>query len=260
MAASRANDPLGTAAIDTVSIAVSTVIFALRSDDGVGADTDDPTIWLPLVRRIREPFDGRWALPGGPLLAHEGLTDAAARSLSDTTGLAPRYLEQLYAFGDVDRSPDLRVVSIVYWALVDSAEARRALVGQNVRWFPADRLPRLAFDHNAIVEYAVRRLRTRVEYSDIARALLGETFTLSELRSVHEAVLQRRLDPANFRRQVESGGHLEPTGETRRSGAHRPARLYRYAASTTREAAPTTREATPSPAPPRTSTSYSEKP
>jgi 8-oxo-dGTP diphosphatase len=207
---------------------VSTVVFALRTDDGVGSDSEDPTIWLPLVRRIREPHDGRWALPGGPLDASEGLSDAAARSLSETTGLAPRYLEQLYAFGDVGRSPGGRVVSIVYWALVDGAEARRVHVGQNVRWFPADRLPRLAFDHNAIVEYALWRLRTKMEYSDIARALLGETFTLSELRAVHEAVLQRRLDPANFRRQVDAHGRLEATGDTRRSGAHRPARLYRF--------------------------------
>ncbi|RWZ49661.1 NUDIX hydrolase [Labedella phragmitis] len=216
---------------EAVAIAVSTVIFALRQDDGIGAANGDPTIWLPLVRRIREPFDGSWALPGGPLDAHESLADAARRSLAETTGLAPRYLEQLYAFGDVDRSPGGRVVSIVYWALVDSAEARRALVGQNVRWFPADRLPRLAFDHNEIVAYALGRLRTKVEYSDMARALLGETFTLTELRSVHEAILQRRLDPANFRRQVDAHGQLEATGEMRRTGAHRPARLYRYAAA-----------------------------
>ncbi len=219
----------GTAEHSTgIALAVSTVIFALRSDDGIGADSGDPTIWLPLVRRIREPFDGAWALPGGPLGAAESLAAAASRSLAETTGLAPRYLEQLYAFGETDRSPDGRVVSIVYWALVDSAEAHRALVGQNVRWFPADRLPRLAFDHNAIVDYALGRLRTKVEYSDIAHALLGETFTLSELRSVHEAILQRRLDPANFRRQLESHGQIEATGELRRTGAHRPARLYRY--------------------------------
>ncbi|RWZ64692.1 NUDIX hydrolase [Labedella populi] len=216
----------------SVTLAVSTVILALRSDDGIGAESGDPAIWLPLVRRIRDPFDGAWALPGGPLGAQESLADAARRSLAETTGLAPRYLEQLYAFGDVDRSPGDRVVSVVYWALVDSTEARRALIGQNVRWFPADRLPRLAFDHNAIVDYALERLRTKVEYSDIARALLGETFTLTELRTVHEAILQRRLDPANFRRQIDSHGQIEATGETRRTGAHRPARLYRYSSST----------------------------
>ena len=102
---------------------------------------------------------------GGPLRVTEGLADAARRTLGDTTGLAPRYLEQLYAFGDADRSPLVRpsaelpgaarVVSIVYWALVGSGEAARATTGQNVRWFPADELPPLAFDHNVIVEYAL---------------------------------------------------------------------------------------------------------
>lgn len=236
-----------------IALAVSTVIFALRQDEGVGADSGDPTIWLPLVRRVREPFDGSWALPGGPLGATESLPDAARRSLVETTGLAPRYLEQLYAFGDVDRSPGSRVVSIVYWAFVDSDEARRATVGQNVRWFPADRLPHLAFDHNRIVEYALERVRTKVEYSDIAHALLGDTFTLTELRGVHEAVLRRRLDPANFRRQIDANGQIEATGEVRRTGAHRPARLYRYrtrlAESETPHSPSPSSPPTPSPSP-----------
>src|ERR1700712_3489469 len=108
-----------------LALAVSTVIFALR-----GTESSDPaTLWLPLVRRIREPFKARWALPGGPIRASESLAGAAARNLSETTGLAPRYLEQLYAFGTVDRSPDQRVVSIVYWALVRPDEAERATEG-----------------------------------------------------------------------------------------------------------------------------------
>jgi ADP-ribose pyrophosphatase YjhB (NUDIX family) len=225
----------------TTELAVSTVIFALRSDDRFGAQGAAPTLWLPLVRRIREPFEGRWALPGGPLHASEGLADAARRTLGDTTGLAPRYLEQLYAFGDADRSPSAgtpqvegsqaRVVSIVYWALVGSGEAARAAVGQNVRWFPADELPPLAFDHNVIVEYALWRLRTKMEYSRIAHALLGETFTLAQLREVHEAVLGKPLDPANFRRAMEASKALVDTGERLTGTRHRPPRLYRYDAS-----------------------------
>jgi ADP-ribose pyrophosphatase YjhB (NUDIX family) len=212
----------------TTTLAVSTVIFALRSDDRFGGDGKVPTVWLPLVRRIRDPFDGLWALPGGPLGPSESLADAARRSLRETTALAPNYLEQLYAFGDTDRSPDNRVVSIVYWALVDSDEARRATVGQNVRWFPADGLPRLAFDHNLIVDYALWRLRNKMEYSSIARALLGDTFTIAQLREVHEAVLGKRLDPANFRRTMESSDTLVDTGERVTGTPHRPPRLYRY--------------------------------
>ena len=126
--------------VTAVSLAVSTVIFALRDDD----DNGRSSLRIPLVRRIREPFAGLWALPGGPIEAAESLGVAAGRNLLETTGLEPTYLEQLYAFGDVERSAGERVVSIVYWALVRPAEADRATVGDNVRWFPADELPELA--------------------------------------------------------------------------------------------------------------------
>jgi 8-oxo-dGTP diphosphatase len=208
-----------------ISLAVSTVIFALRPHPETGLSA----LWIPLVRRISAPFDGYWALPGGWVTSDEGLADAAARNLLETTALEPTYLEQLYAFGETDRSPDGRVVSVVYWALVRAEEAERAAEGDNVRWFPADELPELAFDHNLIIDYALWRLRTKVEYSRIAHAFLGETFTLTELREVHEAVLQKALDPANFRRQVEST--LVPTEAVVSGGRHRPPRLFRYDAS-----------------------------
>ena len=209
-----------------IDLAVSTVIFALRPDDDGRL-----VLSLPLVRRTREPFEGRWALPGGTAEAEESLAATAARKLAETTGLAPAYLEQLYCFGDLDRSPSGRVVSIVYWALVRGDEAEQATVGDNVAWFPADELPELAFDHNRIVDYALWRLRTKLEYSRIAHAFLGPTFTLAELRQVHEIVLQRPLDPANFRRQIEASRAVVPTGEHVVGGRHRPPRLYRYDAS-----------------------------
>ena len=209
---------------DAVRLAVSTVIFSLRQDD----TRDCPRLVLPLVRRTRDPHDGLWALPGGWLDPTEELDAAASRTLAETTALAPSYLEQLYAFGALDRSPT-RVVSIVYWALLRTDEARAQLADapENVRWFDADDLPRLAFDHNEIVEYALWRLRNKVGYSRIAHGLLSDTFTLADLREVNEAILGRKLDPANFRRQVESSGTLIPTDDFR-TGSHRPARLYRY--------------------------------
>ncbi|SFN97079.1 NUDIX hydrolase [Mycetocola miduiensis] len=207
-----------------VSLAVSTVIFALRPHP----ETGRMTVWMPLVRRIREPFVGKWALPGGPLEPDEDLAESAARTLAETTLLTPQYLEQLYAFGNIDRSPGGRVVSIVYWALVRSEEADVAVETENVRWFEADSVPELAFDHNLIVEYALWRLRNKLEYSSIAHAFVGDTFTLSELREVHEAVLQKPLDPANFRRQIEGSGQVVPTEHLQTGGRHRPARLYRY--------------------------------
>lgn len=219
-----------TSVADEARIAVSTVIFSLRRDHG----DDSARLVLPLVRRTRDPFADAWALPGGWLDPAEELEDAASRTLAETTGLAASYLEQLYAFGAVDRSPT-RVVSIVYWALlradeVDAQVAAHAAAGdapENVRWFDAADLPRLAFDHNEIVEYALWRLRSKVGYSRIAHGLLPDDFTLAELREVYETILGKRLDPANFRRQVDSSDTLIPTDRFR-TGSHRPARLYRY--------------------------------
>lgn len=223
------------------SLAISTVIFALTPDGARTADAPGrPTLWLPLVRRVREPFRGQWALPGGPLAADESLEDAARRNLADTTGLAPEYLEQLYAFGGLNRSSrpehgSQRVVSIVYWALVRPTEAELLHGGEesgNVAWHRADTAGSgeggLAFDHREIVDYALWRLRSKLEYAQIAYHFLGETFTLAQLREVYEAVLGRPLDPANFRRQLKAMAEIEPTEMFLEGGRHRPPRLYRY--------------------------------
>ena len=215
------------------ALAISTVIFALRPSEKTGR----PTLWLPLVRRIREPFKGLWALPGGPLTQADSLLDAAARNLQDTTGLAPSYLEQLYAFGGLHRSPSQRVVSIVYWALVreEHPDAARLVEDPNVAWFPArddSVLDALAFDHAEIVRYALWRLGNKVEYGSIAHRFLGERFTLAQVQEVYEAVLDRRLDAANFRRHLRGTADIEPTDEYLLGGKHRPPRLYRYTGDT----------------------------
>lgn len=216
--------------LDQIRAAVSTVILTLRRDAG----DERPRIVLPLVKRTRAPHQNSWSLPGGWLGTDENLEDAAARTLHETTGLSPSYLEQLYAFGAVDRSPS-RVVSIVYWALLrsDEVDAQSAahvasgLAPENVQWFDAASLPDLAFDHTQIVDYALWRLRNKVGYSRVAHGFLPPKFTLADLREAYEAILGKRLDPANFRRQVESSDTLLPTDEFR-TGSHRPARLYRY--------------------------------
>lgn len=213
---------------DGIYVAVSTVILTLRrSDDG------SAVLALPLVLRTRDPYADQWALPGGWLTATESPVDAAARTLAETTGLSPSYLEQLYAFGAVDRSPT-RVVSIVYWALLRQDDVTAQIAAhrasgrapENVRWFDVDELPELAFDHSRIIEYALWRLRSKVGYSRVAQGFLPEEFTLAELREAYESILGRQLDPANFRRQVEAAGNLIPTDRFR-TGSHRPARLYR---------------------------------
>lgn len=206
------------------SLAISTVILALRTEPGTGRSE----IWLPLVRRVRQPHLGKWALPGGPLGGTESLQDAAARNLVETTALEPTYLEQLYAFGGLDRSATQRLVSIVYWALVRPDQADLARESENVRWFRASEATGLAFDHDDIVAYALERLRGKIEYGSIAYHFLGERFTLAQLRRVYEAVLGRQLDPANFRRQLRSAKDIAATDEVLRGSRNRPPRLYRY--------------------------------
>ena len=212
------------------NLAVSTVIFTLRT-----AETGELKLAIALVKRIRAPFEGLWALPGGPLKSSEALGSAAARNLRETTGLNPRYLEQLYAFGGLDRGPGItpedRLISIVYWALVGTEEAELALAHENVGWFWLDSLPELAFDHSLIVEYALWRLRNKLEYSRLALGFLGETFTLAQVREVYEAVLGRELDPGNFRRMVETDAAIVPTGEKLAGTKHRPPQLYRHDSS-----------------------------
>jgi 8-oxo-dGTP diphosphatase len=205
-------------------LAISTVIFALRADGPSGRSE----IWLPLVQRIRQPHLGKWALPGGPLDGRESLQDAAARNLRDTTDLEPTYLEQLYAFGGLDRSATQRLVSIVYWALVRPDQADLARTSDNVQWFRASEVRGLAFDHDDIVAYALSRLRGKIEYGAVAYHFLGERFTLAQLRDVYEAVLGRKLDPANFRRQFRSVKDIVPTEDILQGGRNRPPRLYRY--------------------------------
>lgn len=228
----------------SVTLAVSTVILALRKKEGEAQSS----LWLPLVRRLREPYKGQWALPGGPLPSDLSLEQAAGSTLKRATGLVPGYLEQLYAFGDVLRTPDHhvkrdggpltvpaadeapanRTVSVVYWASIPATEVSRTRVHENIRWFPLDELPVLAFDHNEIIEYAKYRLQNKVEYSRIAHSFLGEEFTLAQLREVYEAILERPLDPANFRRQIAASKSIIDTGRRVEGTRHRPPRLYRY--------------------------------
>ncbi|WP_165773734.1 NUDIX hydrolase [Bifidobacterium felsineum] len=214
-------------------VGVSVVILALGPRDADNTDGESNAarsqLWMPLVKRVRQPFMGSWALPGGHLRADRSLEQSAFEALESTTALHPRYLEQLYTFGDPDRSHGgLPMVSIVYWALVEQSEAVAFEDGHNVRWFPEDDLPQLAFDHQTIIEYALERLRSKIEYSDVATRLLGPTFTLRQLHDVYEAIAGQSIDLANFRRKMLASGDLEDTGSKRREGRQRPATVYRY--------------------------------
>ncbi len=186
-----------------------------------------------LIQRALEPFKGRWALPGGFVRVDETLDDAARRELEEETGLRNVFLEQLYSFGNVDRDPRERVVSVAYYALVKLSDhrARTATDAANARWFPVSKIPKLAFDHAGILETARSRLTGKVRYQPIGFELLPPKFTLSQLQGLYEAVLETKLDKRNFRKKVLSFSLLLPLKETQMTGRHRPAQLFRFDAA-----------------------------
>jgi 8-oxo-dGTP diphosphatase len=200
-------------------VVVDVVIFTLRNDD----------LRVLLVRRKRSPQEGLWAIPGGALALDETLEAAALRTLEEQTGLADVYLEQLYTFGEPCRDPRGRVITVAYFAIVPVTDAVGCadIHGDRVRWWSIYDLPPVAFDHADILDYALTRLRYKLEYTAVGFELLPEEFTLPELQMAYEIVLGEKLDKRNFRRKILSAGVIEPSG-THRTGEGRPARLYRY--------------------------------
>jgi len=184
-----------------------------------------------LVKRLIPPFIGQCAIPGGFVLEDEDLDQAALRELKEETGVSDVYLEQLYSFGKPDRDPRGRVITVAYFALI--SPDRKLTAGTDAAaaaWYPMDHLPPLAFDHATIVDYALERLRNKLEYTTVGFQLLPEKFTLTELQEVYEAILGRRLDKRNFRRKISVLRILKALPEYRRGG-QRPAQLYRFVAA-----------------------------
>ncbi len=179
-----------------------------------------------LIRRSAEPFKDALSLPGGLLNPGESLQDAAVRKLDDETGLTDVFLEQLYTFSDLDGRG---AVAVAYFALVDVsathlARRREWLPG----WFPVQNLPDLAFHNEDVIDYALQRLRAKLDYSNVAYSLLPEEFSLSQLQRTYEAIAGRPLDKRNFRKRILSLDIVEPTGRVASEGRHRPAQLYRF--------------------------------
>ncbi|MCL5946779.1 MAG: NUDIX hydrolase [Chloroflexi bacterium] len=184
-----------------------------------------------LVQRKQHPFWEHWAIPGGFVLHNERLDDAAQRELREKAGVSKVYLEQLYTFGEPARDPRARVITISYYALVRSSDLtiHADEAGLTVAWFPVTALPeRMAFDHRTIVETAVERVRSKVDYAPIAFQFVPDLFTMAELRHVYEIILERKLDPGNFIHKVLASGLVEATAFHRSGNRHRPPRLYRF--------------------------------
>ena len=202
------------------SVTVDMVMMSLRKRD----------LQVLLVKRRSWPFEGMWAIQGGFVNMDESLEAAAKRELREETNVQNVYLEQLYTFGDPGRDPRTRVITVVYFALLNSEElqVKAADDAADAAWFSVYDLPPLAFDHAKILDYALNRLRGKLDYTTIAFNLLPEQFTLHELQRVYEIIQHKDLDKRNFRKKILSTGILEDTGEKKMEGTHRPARLYRF--------------------------------
>lgn len=204
-----------------MKVAVDIVVFTIQS--GV--------LNVLLVKRKIPPFVGQYAIPGGFVLDDEDLNEAALRELKEETGVDDVYLEQLYSFGDPGRDPRGRVISVSYFALISADRTLQpGTDASEAAWWPVGRLPSLAFDHAAIMEYALERLRNKLEYTTVGFQLLPEKFTLTELQKVYEVILEKELDKRNFRRKMALLKILKPLKEYQHAG-RRPAQLFRFAAS-----------------------------
>ncbi len=171
-----------------------------------------------------------WELPGQPILVDQSLEEAASQCLGHFIGLHEAYLEQLYTYGQPQRDPSRRLISVVYFAIIpadaDTLPEGHATAHQ-AGWFPVNLLPDMILDHGEMIAYALRRLRYKLEYTAVGFELLPEHFSLSELQHTYELILGEKLDKRNFRRRILQAGVIEPTQRSR-SGEGRPARLYRY--------------------------------
>jgi ADP-ribose pyrophosphatase YjhB (NUDIX family) len=205
---------------EQLAMTVDLVIFTVNDD----------MLKVMLVKRAENPFADCWAIPGGFLKTSESLEDAALRVLKEKAGVENVYVEQLYTFGDPDRDPRARVITVSYFALIPwknlvQPESDKVT---DLMWAPVDHLPKLAFDHKEIVQYGVQRLRAKASYSNIVYGLMTRHFSLSELQKIYETILNHKLDKRNFRKRILATGLLQETGKKNAAGAHRPAMLYKF--------------------------------
>ena len=191
---------------------------------------DEGDLKVLLIQRKLKPYKNRWALPGGFVRLEETLDEAARRELAEESGVKNVYLEQLYTFGDLNRDPRERVVSVAYYALVKLAghDVQAATDAENAAWFSVDDVPALAFDHETILETALARLKAKVRYEPIGFELLPDKFALSELQHLYEVCLEEQIDKRNFRKKILGMGLLIETNEIQKDVRHRAARLYRF--------------------------------
>lgn len=190
---------------------------------------DGTDLKILLIKRNFEPEKGKWSLMGGFLKENESLFDAAERVLYQLTGLKNVYLEQLYAFGDIDRDSADRVISVAYYALINIRDFNGPTNAKySGVWHDLKDVPELIFDHNAMVKRALRRIRRKTKTQPIGFELLPEKFTFPQLLNLYEKIYDRQLDKRNFRKKVLTLNVLDKLEEKDRVNSRKGAFLYTF--------------------------------
>jgi 8-oxo-dGTP diphosphatase len=202
----------------TLQVVVDAVIFTLQDRD----------LKVCLVQQSSSPASPQWGLPGDMLSDGELLDRAALRLIHSTLSVRDVYLQQLYTFDAHDRAAHTRAVSVAYFALISADKLARTPSRDEAAWHSVYRLPPLMYDHSEILDYALTRLRYKIEYSAVAFELLPQEFTLRELQDAYMIILNDfKLDKANFRKKIRDANILEEISGYRETGG-RPARLYQF--------------------------------
>jgi ADP-ribose pyrophosphatase YjhB (NUDIX family) len=202
-------------------VAVDCIIF--------GYDIAGKEVKLLLVKRGFEPAQGKWSLAGGFVNEEESLDEAATRLLFGLTGLKSIYLNQSYAYGEVNRDPGARVISVAYSALIKIQDISSTMAEQNhAHWRSLAMLPELIFDHGAMVERALSNLREQIKIKPVGFELLPEKFTLVQLQELYEAIYQRTIDKRNFRKKILSMNILEKLEEKEKETSRKGAWYYKF--------------------------------
>ena len=205
------------------SVTTDIVIFTIEDDQ----------LKVLLIKRANEPFKNQWALPGGFLFENEEPAKAAARVLQDKAGIKSDmgvYLEQLYTFGGSGRDPRGKIITISYFALTpkDKIKIVASPKIQTPTFRSIKKLPDMAFDHNRIITYALQRLQSKLEYTNVVYSLLPQYFTFNQLQKTYEIILNKKLDKRNFRKKFMLLGLIKPTKKILKGERQRPAKLYAF--------------------------------
>jgi 8-oxo-dGTP diphosphatase len=189
---------------------------------------DGENLKVLLIKRNFEPGKGQRSLMGGFLRNDESLDDAAKRILFELTGLQDIYLEQLYTYGDPDRDPGSRVLSVAYFAIIKSEYLEKRNDDFDAQWYNVNKIPETIFDHRTMIDKGLKRLRRRASNEPIGFELLPKKFTIPQLRTLYEAIYQQKLDKRNFSKKIFAMDVLEKLDTKDKSNSKKGAFLYRF--------------------------------